>query len=191
MTSLVRRIPFILIALLASALAGAPSAAANEWVDGGEELPGEVAATFTGVVGPVTALGTFECVVHGAVDLKPGGTGNLKSLEFTAKTCAGTGVLAGCKLEKYTLAGMPWLMHATAIKIDVTKVDVKFEYDAKCAVEESRSFYPSLDLIPNNTAAISSTAIAGEGIVEIAGLELEAEATGELELSPTGTYGIQ
>lgn len=173
----------------------AGASASGMFYHNGAELKGTANVNFSGGIAFFTGLGGIECVGHAEAELKTS-SGSVKSLVITTSTCKGFGAFAGCKVigdEPTT----PWALTPTANVIDLQGVVIHNEFEEiaggpGCGAEFATINFENVTLTPNDKTKIGSVTVSGEGIVEVFGLELEAEALGALSVTSgnSGTYGI-
>lgn len=90
--------------------------------------------------------------------------------------------------------GLPWPVHVSKIQtFKITHLSHGLVIDCGMALEAEVEFEEVIGT-PDNPEAISEAELEGEGIMIVAGLELEAALYGEIEidteLESPGTYGI-
>lgn len=117
---------FMLFASLAMAAAAfaVPSSASAIWTNGGAhvgagtnpQIHGEGTAQF------VSPIGGVHCGQVTATMQLTGGTtgGHVQQYTPTLSSCKGTGALAGCTVNPFTIDKIPWKIDATLIHIQVT-----------------------------------------------------------------------
>jgi len=186
------------VLLLASmAIAGAvvvmPAAADDEfpWTHDHKALDKNATTKFSGTAEFSGEFGTFTCEVHIPVILEPGTTGTVETIEATTAKCAGDELLKGCVPEIDTALNLPYTMHATKTKIDVTKVAFHVIFDEKCFVPEMTMTFPSVTVDPEQPATIDNAFLHGKGTIDAFGLQFPVELGGTIAAEKAGTYGIE
>jgi hypothetical protein len=176
------------MALAAIAFA-APAAAQAEWTHDHEPLSEPATIHFHGDARFfVPFVGSFGCEVHGTMEATPGDEAHVTQFTPYTNTCSGTGALTGCQLEKHS-ATVPWDAHANTTSGDITVTNATLFNNyvpGSClfGTETSHLEFDEVTLTPDNADTINS--------VELSGVDntLGAEASGTLDVTPAGTYGI-
>lgn len=173
----------------------ASASASGMFYHEGKPFEGSTEVKFTGWLAFDTAVGGMRCDVHPVAHINTNG-GTITTFGITTETCVGSGLLEPCTLENDALDETPTLT-PTATTIDILNVDLTNTYGGEeCPLEGSRITFgrgaagPAVGT-PNNPNAISTLTISGTGKVHTALGELNALATGELEVTnKPGTYSI-
>jgi len=141
-----------------------------------------------GSLGYTSALeGGVNCPVAGTIALV-GGTneGAITALAWDAEKCTLSGPKATCgKVTSVTTNSLPWSVvnEGTSIKINVGQFTINY---SNCAPQSFAK--GELTATPDKVSAISSTAISGQFETGGGGLR---SATGSLNWTPAGVYGLQ
>ena len=205
-----RKKMMILATMAASLVAFAAPSMANAtgvWTDGTVPVEGEEEITFSGTAA-FTGIGGVSCASHSSTTLTEGSTGDVDT--FTVANPAGcttSGALAGCTVTsvestytKHTVEGVttptPWIAHTTTDAITITHVHIDNTlHGAFCPYHEI-TLTGDVIATPNNKHAASSvtlsnTAGALKAYNGTTGAEIgNVTASGTLNVSPAGTYGI-
>lgn len=131
--------------------------------------------------------GGVECPVEGTIALV-GGTneGAVTAITWDAESCALYGPKAACgKVTSVTTNSLPWsaVNEGTSIKINVGQFTINY---SNCAPQSFAK--GELTATPDKVSAISSTVITGQWETGGGGLR---PATGSLNWTPAGVYGLQ
>jgi len=181
---------FLLQALPAIAL----GEGALEDVSTHETIGKGVEFSYSGAVEIVTAFGGFNCGVHTTFKTKLADEFEVTAVEVTTETCEGSNIFEGC-----TVVGdnpnLPWPVGTyTTTELRVLLIGMELEL-GECFAE---SFYVTEAEIlgkpsTGSNGGITALTLSGGGIVELAGLELEAEVSGALSMSEenSDTYRIE
>jgi hypothetical protein len=183
------------LALSAVAFAAPASASAQGTLfDEGTPIPAGNHATLetTGVIGfDVPELASsFGCNSHPKVTLVSGhpSTGTVTAFNITTSECAGTGLLEGCELANDT-TNTP-TVDVSATVLTITNIKINNVFKEGCIVPASQWTFPAVVATPNNTKAISSVKVSGNGVDEVTGLLIEATGTLNIAGGAAGTYGV-
>jgi len=183
---------------LAAVAFAAPAAAQAEgtWTKNHEQLTENATVEIHGFVGFATAFGGFGCPAHGMATLEPGATGHGTIDTFTignTEGCEGTGFLAECELVEHEVTeGLPYTLTATPEDLDIIgDITVWNAYDPECSFGELEADFNEITVTADSPTTATNLQLSGQnGIITVAGQEIEAEAYGEGEITPAGVYGV-
>lgn len=151
----------------------------------------------TGALGFFTALGGLECPAHAEMELKTT-SGRLLELEVTDSECKGFGYLAGCEVIGSEVTELPAFITPTSSSIDLDEIAIHTEYTEiaggpGCGAEFATINLSIISLTPDSLTRMSAVYLNASMLIEVFGLEIEAEAVGEFEVigAGAGTYGIE
>jgi len=142
---------------------------------------------------PAIASG-YGCEAEAEVELASGhpSTGTSSLSVISTENCVGTGLYSECELEAHEIND-PFHVIAGSEDFTVTKpggvMTLSTLFNANCIVPAGEITFAEVVVTPDNTQAISSVTLSGEGIDDVT--ELPLLATGELVVEPAGTYGIE
>jgi len=177
------------VALTVLAAPTLASASGGPWTKYSAPLSEPAHLNLGGPIGFITAYGGIECIAEATATLEAPQGGSLSEFEIS-ENCQGSGFLAGCETVLAEENG-PWPLNAGKETAAVEGgVSLWEEYDASCPFGELIAEFDSLTLTPDNPSGFSDLSVSGEGTVYVAGVELEAEATGRLDSPLPGAYGI-
>lgn len=178
-----------------AALAIPAVASATTLKDGGKEVA-DREFEITGTWGFGGLGGRVECVVHAKITVN-GLVVRVVKFETTTATCVGSGGLAGCTVTNDAPKNLPWtvdpdpggVLTITGFTISLT---LSPTVGKTCAPKNLEFSVPHLFWAVDNSKSIHSGSLSGEGSELIEGVEVEAEASGSLEVVGTdsGTYEI-
>jgi hypothetical protein len=170
-------------ALAMAALALPSLASASEWTFEGEPLQEEAAVQVEGTYGYSSFYGSFKCGIEGEATLLPGDEGEIAELVTTSEPCEGH--FADCEVRPQFET--PWPIEARTKDILVTEATEKWLLSG-CFFSEI-VMEGSMQLTPGNPSGITSLSLYGVMFDSITSIPLIV--TGELEVTPAGTYGFQ
>jgi len=136
----------------------------------------------------------YGCDVEATVELVSGhpSTGTTSFDIVNTETCVGTGLLADCELvEDETNA--PYHVAVGSEDFTVTKpggvIEINNLFDEGCIVPAAQLTFNEVTVTPDDPTSISTVTLSGEGVDDVTGLPILA--TGDLDVNPEGTYGIE
>jgi len=182
---------------LAAVAFAAPAAAQAEgtWTKNHVPITENTNVSVNGFVGFATAFGGYGCPASGTATLEPGGGGTVNTFVIgNTAECEGTGFLAACELVNHEVtAGLPYELTATHEDFDIIgDITVWNEYDAECGFGELEVEFNEITVTAENPTTATNLTLSGQnGVVNVAGQQLEAEAYGNGTLSPGGVYGVE
>lgn len=179
------------LAMAALACGAAPAAAAPEWTHEGMPLAEPMPFTMHGTVGVMVGVSSYECETHVEGIVTEGSTGFIEGITPTTGKCKGTGGFEGCTLVAHSAENLPYVIHATETKIDVTEVALFLKF-GNCLIPQITATFPSMTIDPEQPASFENMHVhAKEGIIDVGGIQLgKAEAFGSLVTTPAKTFGI-
>jgi hypothetical protein len=183
---------------LAMVAVAAPAAQA-EWLHNHVKLEKSATLTATGKAKFQTGAGSYECPVEGSITAEPGSTGKVTKFGVTKTAeCVGTGFLSNCTLKSHQSTNLPWTAHANTQNntVEVTNAEIWGTYEGFFCPHTIELTFATITLTPNNALTASSASLSGSGTAHRnvgTGNEAteNATASGSLNLTPAGTYGIR
>ena len=165
------------------ALAGAATASAAVWRDGGAEVtsPFTLELAGGGQYEIEEGLGGVNCSEH--MTLSSTGGSNATISKFENKSCRAFGTLSSCTVQTVEAIGLPWSIALGAEAETITGMHVKHKFKAGCAVGEINETV-NVAMTPNSPTAIESFELFE------AGGEYRQFGSYEIEGTNSGTYGI-
>jgi len=171
-------------------------ASAAEWLYEGNPIEEESDETLhkSGTVTWTTSLGSMSCQDHYTLTVKSNGKAEVTQVNITTKTCAGTGFYEGCKMVSDQPTDLPWQTdNLTPQGFTITDFTIDPIYN--CSEEETEVLIeiPEVNVVPDNSSAITSFELAGEGTETIFGVELSVNLEGLMEVDEesSGKFGIE
>lgn len=213
MNSIKRMLLLALAALSVAAFAAPGIAAAEEWTKNGTELGAATAPVFSdegfpveegadtialqGNVGFESEYGGSECTWNAAAKLgAKSSLGWVTEVSIDPESCKFFGGLSHCKATSATVNELPWGLVAGSTTMDAS-VDLTLKLTGNFFCLWSEVTYSDwYHLTPDNPKAINSLTPGGEllatfkrknGTID----EAMATASGELNVSPAGRYGME
>lgn len=175
---------------LVLAFAAPTTAGANVWTHGEEEEPLSSSASVT-LSGSISYSGEFGSISCSEADigatLTPGTEGHVESLTIPPLSCILKGLLAGCQLQKVEPTNIIWPIDLKPKDIEITSYITHFYFKgflcpAKITVEGLHT------ATPDKLRGITRLTLGGKVKLSIGG---EAIVGGELNVTPSGTYGLE
>jgi hypothetical protein len=172
------------------ALAVPTTAAGNVWTHGeaGEPLSSSASVTLSGTLSYTSENLSISCSeVDMGTTLTPGTTGHVESLTIPPLKCILKGLLAGCQLQKVEPTKLFWPIDLKLKDIEITSYITHFYFQgflcpAKITVEGLHT------ATPDKLRGITRVTLGGKVKLSIGG---EAIVGGEMNVSPSGTYGLE
>ena len=179
----IKTMPLFLAALVAALLAVPAAASAVQWTEGGQPLQGSAEIELTGSL-EWTAFSQvgYYCEYAATATISPGDDGQITDVDFTF--CEGRGNYSGMPATGTALS-LPWDIHAQSdgkIHLDEFVLEVDWQYAGSMTTQSDQ-----LTILPNDASEMSSGWLSGTAWAGGAG----AWMSGEMTISPEGTYGFE
>jgi hypothetical protein len=165
--------------------------ASAELLHNGKKLKENAQIETTGKFNLAGATSGVDCnKVHTTIDLDAT-TEDLKATTYKVteptKNCTVTGELAttGCQVESVTATGLPWTGVVVPETERVVWVDVTIDYTLTCS--KVLAVEGEMTSTPDQAEAIHTLFPSGTMASNLG----EVEVSGELAVTPSGTYGIK
>jgi hypothetical protein len=171
-----------------------PAGASANWTHGqeGKELASSASVTLSGSIAYEGEFGSVSC---SEADIKatltPGSEGHVESFSIPPLSCIiGGGLKAlGCtSLEKIEPTNLGWPIDAKAKDIEITSYITHFYFKGGIFCPKKITIEGLHTATPDKLKGITRVTLGGKLKLSIGG---EAIVKGELNLSPSGTYGLE
>jgi hypothetical protein len=184
----------VLAAMAAIAMFAIPSLASAAWTDATAEVEANAAVSFAGKASFVGELGGISCTSSTAsATLTPGTTGDVTAFGATPSSCKGSGGLAFCTVVSVTSTNLPWTAHTNGSTIAITGVHIDNTYSGAFCPYHEITLQGEVTATPDNLHAATKGTVGGslKAYNNTTGAFIQnVTASGELSVTPSGTYGI-
>jgi hypothetical protein len=169
-------------AAIVAAFAMPAAASASLWKHHAQAIPNDRQITLTGQAKFQGAVGSVECQTTSQITLTAGtSTGNVTKFEpdldeagsTVTQKCKAGGFLAGCQIHSSVGENLPWVVHNTTQKIDVTSGSIRVGFTGGFCPGQSATVTPPdgvnhfVTANPNQPHTVTSFELHGQVLVHV------------------------